>query len=338
MSSGFAQKDIREWAARLVHTSIDDARVALANMKAGDSEADVEVLRCAIEMEQTREQPRSSLLRMLRAALKRLTPVEAVLVDPDAAPKGRGRPAKILALAGARTLAERATAVNEYHLHFQSAAGQAVGFAALAGMELLAARAEVRHGLWLDWVGENCAFSDDTARRYMTLAERLAPQLAEGSHTRRLLGVAPSAMTEESRASLTAALQAAADGQTLTGIYESMGIVRGPREIKIGGNAALVAWLREHHPGIRATKRADLPEAIRQEYERWAVEQRAEKKGVDVADLEAMEAAATFEHLVAGLREYALVTKRYVHLDAAALQAGLASLKDVVRELSQARS
>jgi hypothetical protein len=61
--------------------------------------------------------------------------------------------------------------INSEHTEAIQAARQSLMHAIRAGDLLLQAKAQVGHGAWLDWVKDNCQFSDRTARAYMRLAE-----------------------------------------------------------------------------------------------------------------------------------------------------------------------
>ena len=65
-------------------------------------------------------------------------------------------------------MAQRA---NAAHRLAHDAAARAVEHAMEAGCILLAAKAVVGHGNWLDWLDRNVEFADRTARLYMRLAE-----------------------------------------------------------------------------------------------------------------------------------------------------------------------
>jgi hypothetical protein len=61
--------------------------------------------------------------------------------------------------------------INHEHIEAIQAARQSLLHAIRAGDLLLQAKDQVGHGAWLDWVKDNCKFSDRTARAYMRLAE-----------------------------------------------------------------------------------------------------------------------------------------------------------------------
>ena len=66
--------------------------------------------------------------------------------------------------------------INEAHEKLKQALWRGAEHAVEAGRLLLQAKATVRHGTWLEWIGANCRFSERTAQLYMRLAEE-APRL-----------------------------------------------------------------------------------------------------------------------------------------------------------------
>lgn len=148
-----------------------------------------------------------------------------------------GRPAKVLSVVPKRTEAERIRMVNHYHDNHKAALLQACNYALLCGMELLAARAEIKHGEWLPWIEKNCKFSQPTAYKYMTLAEGAMPvlkaqypELLEGAEQ-----VAPSLMKVAERKALVEAVSQMVDGRTIQELQlELMGMTAKPTAPKGG--------------------------------------------------------------------------------------------------------
>ena len=94
------------------------------------------------------------------------------------------------------------------------------------GMELCAARAEVKHGQWETWVEDNCLFSCATALRYMRAVILRAQSLSNPAHVRDLLfRKSLEGMTEDERARLTEALQAASKGVSIRQLYLDLGMI-----------------------------------------------------------------------------------------------------------------
>lgn len=69
-----------------------------------------------------------------------------------------------------------ATRINAAHEEVKKALWRGAEHAIEAGRLLLQAKATVRHGNWIEWVGSNCRFSERTAQLYMRLAQE-APSL-----------------------------------------------------------------------------------------------------------------------------------------------------------------
>ena len=61
--------------------------------------------------------------------------------------------------------------INDTHEKVKQSLQRGAEHAIEAGRLLLQAKATVRHGNWLEWVGANCKFSERTAQLYMRLAE-----------------------------------------------------------------------------------------------------------------------------------------------------------------------
>jgi hypothetical protein len=66
---------------------------------------------------------------------------------------------------------ELSARINDAHEKVKQALWRGAEHAIEAGGLLLQAKATVRHGNWLEWVGTNCKFSERTAQLYMLLAE-----------------------------------------------------------------------------------------------------------------------------------------------------------------------
>lgn len=81
-------------------------------------------------------------------------------------------------MTGLRTVGGLADAINREHEKAASHIQSAVHHAAKAGLLLIEAKADVGHGKWLAWLGQNCALSERTAQGYMRLARRM-PELAK---------------------------------------------------------------------------------------------------------------------------------------------------------------
>jgi hypothetical protein len=72
----------------------------------------------------------------------------------------------------ADALTELAGRINAEHRQVETALRAGLEHARAAGELLLQAKAQCGHGHWLEWLKANVAFTDRTARRYMTVASR----------------------------------------------------------------------------------------------------------------------------------------------------------------------
>jgi len=82
------------------------------------------------------------------------------------------------------TLATLAKKANQSHAACERAIRSALEHARRCGDNLIAAKGLVKHGEFQEWIGKNCKFSPQMARRYMTLAnawERIL-ELAKRNH------------------------------------------------------------------------------------------------------------------------------------------------------------
>lgn len=73
-----------------------------------------------------------------------------------------------------------AKTVNAEHAAIEAALRDSLAKAVKAGELLLEAKSLVRHGDWLPWLAEHCAFSERTAQNYMRISERY-PELAKSA-------------------------------------------------------------------------------------------------------------------------------------------------------------
>src|SRR4051812_25714788 len=80
------------------------------------------------------------------------------------------------------TLPELARRINEAHRECEQALRAGLAHALEAGRLLVEAKPLVKHGGWLPWLPEHCAFSERTGQTYMRLARegpRLEPAKAQ---------------------------------------------------------------------------------------------------------------------------------------------------------------
>ena len=70
----------------------------------------------------------------------------------------------------AESLPRLADEIQQFHNRCKCAAVESLGYAKEVGDRLAEAKELVEHGQWLQWVEENCPFSDRQARNYLTIA------------------------------------------------------------------------------------------------------------------------------------------------------------------------
>jgi hypothetical protein len=75
------------------------------------------------------------------------------------------------------SLSELVARVNDEHKQVKECVIKGALHAVKAGELLWEAKRKAGHGRWLEWIAENCEFSDRTAQLYVKLAEAL-PQMA----------------------------------------------------------------------------------------------------------------------------------------------------------------
>jgi hypothetical protein len=91
-------------------------------------------------------------------------------------PRPPARAPEILGPA-ALTLPELADRINHEHKQLKDCVIRGARHAVEAGKQLWEAKRKAGRGNWLDWLAENCEFSERTAQLYMKLADSL-PQVA----------------------------------------------------------------------------------------------------------------------------------------------------------------
>ena len=80
-------------------------------------------------------------------------------------------------------LPDLAIQINQEHAQAEQSARSAIAHAIKAGDLLLMAKAQLKHGIWLDWLKANCTLSERTAQAYMRLA-REVPKLDDSKAQR----------------------------------------------------------------------------------------------------------------------------------------------------------
>jgi hypothetical protein len=163
-------------------------------------------------------------------------------------------------------------------------------------------------------------FSYDMARKYMAVAKRAIGDKHESA------GLLP-----EHGKIADEALLGMGDMQTWEQLLLGFGLVSGQGAgVEIGGNAALMAWLRENHPGCKARSEAELNKPIRAEWEAHQAELRAQ--------VQTMERSAGARRWRKAVEALALSAEKqdFRLLDRAELQAAAARLQDVAAALVEA--
>lgn len=157
-------------------------------------------------------------------------PVDMVEAEVLPARRGPGRPPKVLEIVGDKTLPERADQIRVYHQSAMTAAAQTAMYAILCGMELLAARAQIAHGRWEQWVMENCPFAPVTAWRYMQAAQNKMKDIPNLSARKDLLLTAPHLLAEKDRKLLVDSVKDAVDGQSWMDLQLELGLRMPPKD------------------------------------------------------------------------------------------------------------
>lgn len=155
---------------------------------------------------------------------------DAVEVLPPA--RKAGRSSKTLAILPARNIEERGQEIIRHHEAARQHLAQSAVHAALAGLELQAARTEIPHGQFQKWVEDNFVFNADTASRYMRLADGIKRQISKASHVTLLediFSAPPSELSKTKRDQLISTLAKATGDQTLRQMYLDFGILKEPK-------------------------------------------------------------------------------------------------------------
>ena len=243
----------------------------------------------------------------------------------------RGRPPKAVELAGKRSLPERITRMTQYHKAAQARASEAVLYAILCGMELIAARQDVAEGDWGLWVETNCPFEIATAYRYEEAAKRKTRDIPK---LKTLCGFSdglpPHLLSNEQHEQLVLAIKDETAGETLSSI-----LGRSERTYDhIGGNAKLREWLSQKYPESRVKAVEDLTAKQRAEWEEHETGQRAvlaeRKNALDRADWN--KALSTVMTMIERRKFMAILTRGEIEHGAALLQDMRAKLIGELKE------
>lgn len=168
---------------------------------------------------------------MKRVQLEEPAPASVAMGPAPALPepivKKVGRPSKLVRIAPDRPMPKRVKTIAEYHQAVIGCLAQGAFYAVMCGMELHAANRAVPHGEWETWLKENCPFSGDTARHYMSAAERKMGRINQLKAVSLFsLGVSPQSLSAEQRAKLLACVRDATDGESVQQLYLECGITK----------------------------------------------------------------------------------------------------------------
>jgi hypothetical protein len=257
------------------------------------------------------------------------------LTTPAATPeviapaRGRGRPRSYLKIVEERSPEERIQSIRDHHFAVHTSMAQAAMHAVLCGFELMAAKKDVGHGGFEEWIEQNCPFCLRTARNYIQCAERKYKQIAEVKEVSDFaIGVAPSMLDDPQRQRLIEAVKDSTDGITIQQMYLDLGVTKPPPKDR-GGNAKLLSWLQDRYPEIDARREADLPADIRAEWQAQAVV-RSDKE--QIAGLMRESAIKFWHERPMELFQAADVSKSHARLPLECLEAAAVQLQ-TVREI-----
>lgn len=243
----------------------------------------------------TKDQAMDELNRLEQEAKNE--PIEPVVMPTETAvaPRGRGRPPKILSLVP-RTMEENIQKIIGYHTACQELLSKGAMYAVLCGIELHSAKAKVDHGQWMDWLEATCPISHRQADRYMQAAERYLARLKDAGQVLALEETLEGRMNDQQRASLIAEVKENIGDMTMRQLYLELGMVKEPH--KVGGGVG------KGRPVLTPELRAEL-------------------------------ALMDWRELVGNLRSFCLVSKSFVNVPPEELRAGCESLRECARAVNE---
>lgn len=207
------------------------------------------------------------------------TPIEPEVLPPET--KGSELSKQL------KDLAEQVRAVKGLQAQML---GHIIGFAQCRiayGIELLKTKEAVRlqGGAWTSFYKEHLAapkFEHRYARMYMEVGRAWlkragSPVNAAVSY----LNAAPASMTDDQRETFLAEVNGVTKAQTWQQLQMDLGLAPAQKPLPLlGGNAGLMAWLKEKHPECQARQAADLPAEIRAE---WEAKQKEDRGAISQA-------------------------------------------------------
>lgn len=217
----------------------------------------------------------------------------------------RGRKANLLTIAPPRELPERANMIRQYHEAAVATFAQGAMYALLCGFELHAARAQLRHGEWGEWVERHCPFTARTAWNYMQAAERKFKEIPNLKRVSDFsLGVSSHDLHPDQRAQLVDAVRDATDGVSIRQLYLDLGLMSGAPTARTNPGDSFA----DDDTARRAKKR--MARALASE--KWPL-------------------------VVGALREFVLVRNYASYLAPDEIESGLAAIRDCLRKLEGMR-
>jgi hypothetical protein len=142
-----------------------------------------------------------------------------------------GRPGIVLKLVPPATVEERAGRIRTYFGHAGTAYAMSAFYAIMAGLELIAAKGQVEHGQWEEWVREKCGFNPSTGWRLMEAARRKAREIANLAHVQDFISENTTLASLEAtqRQALLDSVRDSTGGQSYRQLLIELGMLVDPR-------------------------------------------------------------------------------------------------------------
>ena len=221
-------KSIEEQISYLVNTSVDDAKVTLHHT------TELAVVQGAIEREESCDEPRKSLLKLLRSAERRLSKVEVVSGTPE---WDRAR----FILEGVK-LASRAAIAGQVLLGLElQTLKSTLGFAGKGRPNNSAKLAQLNQEqlTWADWVSRELHIPVRTANRFIELscaARKRFKKLGGNQASLQLLETPVYELDPNSRESLAKLVDRLTDGETQSSLLKELKIAQAPVDPPVPDN------------------------------------------------------------------------------------------------------
>jgi len=178
------------------------------------------------------------------------------------------------------TVEERAGRIRTYFGHAGTAYAMSAFYAIMAGLELIAAKGQVEHGQWEEWVREKCGFNPSTGWRLMEAARRKAREIANLAHVQDFISENTTLASLEAtqRQALLDSVRDSTGGQSYRQLLIELGMLVDPRNRggDHGGGAAR-AQMSDSEKRDRASQMArDEWEEIEKKLSLWCAKHRWE--------------------------------------------------------------